>query len=195
MTPGGNKQRTTSSTCHGMRVAGTTPSTRIHPTYRRLRVAPNSRSVLNNVCIEPIRTSGRASAHRRRISSKRCIQNTLDAGSWSASRSFAYIASETPHKRAFSRRQRDIRVRLPPKRADAEPQALQRERGEAIAHERHTLERNLDRRKIALLLQVTERRRTSRRRTGLGRSEIRSGVGAGRQTLPSTSKIVFSSDK
>ena len=44
--------------------------------------------------------------------------------------------------------QRDVRVRLPPelpKHAEgAEPQVLQRERGEAIVHERHTLECNLD---------------------------------------------------
>ena len=85
-----------------------------------------------------------------------------------------YRIRDTPEE-AFSRRQRDIRVRLPPelpKRADAEPQVLRRESGEAIAHECHTLERDLDQRKVALLLQVTDRRRTSARRTGLRRSKI-----------------------
>jgi len=60
-----------------------------------------------------------------------------------------------PPDEAFSRRQRNIRVRLPaelPKCADAELQVLGRERGEAIAHERHTLEHDLDQRRIALLL-------------------------------------------
>jgi hypothetical protein len=44
-------------------------------------------------------------------------------------------------------RQRYIRVRLPtelPKRADAETQVFGRERGESIAHERHTLKCNFD---------------------------------------------------
>src|SRR5260221_8442922 len=48
-----------------------------------------------------------------------------------------------PPEEGFGRRQRDIHDGLPPKlpkRADAEHRVLGRERGEAIAHERHTLE-------------------------------------------------------
>src|SRR6266702_5919172 len=65
----------------------------------RLSVAPYSCSVLNNVWIAPIRTSGRASAHRPSISSRRCIHSALYAGSCAASRRLACIASETHQKR------------------------------------------------------------------------------------------------
>jgi len=82
--------------------------------------------------------------------------------------------------RLHSCRPRDIRVRLPPelpKRADATPQVLGKERSEAIALERHILERELNQWKIVLLLQVPERRQTSARCTKLGQNEIRSRVG------------------
>ena len=53
------------------------------------------------------------------------------------------------------------------------------ESAERPSHMSHTLERDLDQRTIALLLKITERRRTSARRTELRRSEIRSRVGRG----------------
>ena len=104
----------------------------------------------------------------------------------------ACIASETAPKEAFSGRQRDIRVRLLPelsKRADGKPQVLERGRGDAIANERHTLERDLDQRRKTLCLQVPERWRTSARRTGLGRDEIRSGAGRRCQARPRIVKL------
>jgi len=64
----------------------------------RLSIA-YSGSVLNNVGIATIRTSSWASAHRRRISSKGCIQSALFTASWFALRRFTCIASETPQKR------------------------------------------------------------------------------------------------
>jgi len=95
----------------------------------------------------------------------------------------------------FRHHQCEIRDCLPPelpKRAGAEPQVLGRERGEAIAHECHTLECDLDQYGIALLPQVPEWRRTAARRPGLRRNEIRSGVG---RRGPSTSEDSFLSDK
>jgi len=100
-----------------------------------------------------------------------------------------------PPEEAFRHHQCGIRDRLLPelpKRAGAEPQVLGRERGEAIAHEHHTLECDLDQRRITLLPQVPKRRRTSARRPGLRRNEILSGVG---RRGPSTCEDSFLSDK
>ena len=61
---------------------------------------------------------------------------------------------------------------------------LGRERNEVTAHEPHTLERDLNQGRIVPPLQVPEWRRTSARRTGLRRDEMRykaGSEGAGRQ--------------
>ena len=76
-----------------------------------------------------------------------CIQSVLYAGSWSASHCFASLAIRDLPEEVLGRRQHDIRDGLPPelpKRAGVELQVFGRERSEAIAHERHTLERDFD---------------------------------------------------
>ena len=55
------------------------------------------------------------------------------------------------------------------KRVDAEPQVLGRESDEAISDERRTLERDLNQRRIALLLQVIRAAADVGRDVGVGR--------------------------
>jgi len=102
---------------------------------RRVKAKRGTIQVLNRAHVH----LGRASAHKRNISSRRCIHSTLYAGSRSTSRRFVCIASETPQKR-LTAAVRAIFVsacRLPtklPKRANAETQVLGGKSGERASH-------------------------------------------------------------
>jgi hypothetical protein len=102
------------------------------------------------------------------------------AGSWSASRRFACIASARPQKRLSAAVSAMVVSRLSPelpKRADAEPKVLWRGRG--VTHERYALECDLDQRRVALILQIPERRGTTARGAGRGTGEWPNVIGRG----------------
>jgi hypothetical protein len=102
------------------------------------------------------------------------------AGSWFASRRFACIASARPQKRLSTTVSAMVVSRLSPelpKRADAAPKVLRR--GHGVTYERHALECDLDQRRVALLLQIPERRGTTARGAGRGRGERANVVGKG----------------
>jgi hypothetical protein len=145
------------------------------PPVSRLRVAPYSGSVLTSVCVSHILTFDRASAYRPRISSKGRIQTAargMPRAAWpvslrdshwqkgiSAAVSAMFVSACRPN--------------CPSVHTD--PQVLEVERGKAMdisIIRRNTILINA---KEPFLLQVPERWRTSMRRTGFGRNEIRRG--------------------